>query len=65
MPRERKARQGGHGDAKTKVAVHLRPLGSPQQKGSGLVPRTSPALVIGREDPAGHLSWDLGDQLNP
>ena len=40
-------------------------LGSLQQKGSGLVPRTSPALVIGREDPAGPLSWDLGDQLSP
>lgn len=64
MPREREA-------GKVAVVV-LRPrwgcisgLGSLQQKGSGLVPRTSPALVIGREDPAGPLSWDLGDQLSP
>lgn len=65
VPREREARQGGRGGAKTKVGMHLRPLGSLQPKGSGLVPRTSPALVIGREDPAGPLSWDLGDQLSP
>ena len=59
--REREARQGGCGDAKTKVGVHLRPLGSLQQRGSGLAPRASPTLVIGREDPTGTLAWDLGD----